>query len=311
MPEYDSPWKEILDKYFKEFMQICFPELYDAIDWRTPPKMLDKEFQQIAQESETGQRTVDKLVEVRLLTGQLEWLLVHLEIQSQSSNAFARRMFVYYYRITDKFHQPVVSLAVLGDADPNWNPQQFEQSHFGCRVRFEFPTVKLVQFESRIEELEQSENPFATVILAHLMTLKTAGNPVDRGQWKLRLLKPLYRRGMPRDTIRDLFRVIDWMMDLPTDIALQFENELLTFEREKHMPYVTSIERHGMERGIEKGIEQGIEQGIQRGELVGQIRLYQRLSGQQEQPREQLISQTVEALQSQLNELHQVYQASH
>jgi hypothetical protein len=298
MTEYDSPWKEILDKYFEEFMQICFPVLHQAIDWSSPPKMLDKEFQQIAQESETGQRTVDKLVEVRLLTGQLEWLLVHLEIQSQSSNAFARRMFVYYYRITDKFDQPVVSLAVLGDADPDWNPQQFEQSLFGCRVRFEFPTVKLLQFENRIEELEQSENPFATVILAHLMTLKTAGNPVDRSQWKLRLLKPLYRRGMSRDTIRDLFRLIDWMMDLPTDIALQFENELLLFEREKHMPYVTSIERHGIEKGIE------------RGELVGQIRLYQRLSGQQEQPREQLISQTVEALQSQLIQLQQSFDSS-
>ena len=97
MTEYASPWKEILDKYFAEFMQLCFPELYQAIDWVTPTKMLDKEFQQIAQESETGQRTVDKLVEVRLLTGQLEWILVHLEIQSQSSDSFARRMFVYYY----------------------------------------------------------------------------------------------------------------------------------------------------------------------------------------------------------------------
>ena len=211
-------------------------------------------------------------------------------------------MFVYYYRMTDKFHQPVVSLAVLGDENPDWNPQHFEQSLFGCGVRFEFPTVKLLQFENRIEELEQSENPFATVILAHLMTLKTAGNPVDRSQWKLRLLKPLYRRGMSRDTIRDLFRVIDWMMDLPTDIALQFENELLTFEREKQMPYVTSIERHGIERGI--------EQGIERGELVGQIRLYQRLSGHPEQPREQLLSQTVEALQSQLTQLQQSFDSS-
>ena len=70
MSEYDSPWKEVLDKYFAEFMQFCFPGLYRAIDWVTPAKMLDKEFQQIAQESETGQRTVDKLVEVRLLTGQ-------------------------------------------------------------------------------------------------------------------------------------------------------------------------------------------------------------------------------------------------
>lgn len=65
------------------------------------------------------------------------------------------------------------------------------------------------------------------------------------------------------------------------------------------MPYVTSIERHGMERGIEKG------------ELVGQIRLYQQLLGQPEQPRDQLLTKTDEALQSQLNELRQAYQASH
>ena len=295
MTEYDSPWKEILDKYFAEFMQLCFPELYQAIDWVTPTKMLDKEFQQIAQESETGQRTVDKLVEVRLLTGQLEWILVHLEIQSQSSDSFARRMFVYYYRITDKYNKPVVSLAVLGDANPGWRPKHFEQSLFGCRVRFEFPTVKLIEFENRLEELEKSENPFATVILAHLMTLKTAGNPVDRSQWKLRLLKPLYRQGMSRETIRDLFRVIDWMMDLPHDIALQFENELLLFEREKQMPYVTSIEQHGMEKGMEKG------------ELIGQIRLYQQLLGQPEQRRDQFLSQTIEALQSQLSQLQQSF----
>jgi hypothetical protein len=185
---------------------------------------------------------------------------------------------------------------------PDWNPQQFEQSLFGCRVRFEFPTVKLIQFESRLDELERSENPFATVILAHLMTLKTAGNPQDRSQWKLRLLKPLYRRGMSGDTIRDLFRVIDWMMDLPDDLALQFENELFKFEQEKQMPYVTSVERHGMERGMERGIE--------RGELVGQIRLYQQLLGQQEQPRDQLLSQEVDVLQSQLIQLQQDYKAS-
>ena len=67
------------------------------------------------------------------------------------------------------------------------------------------------------------------------------------------------------------------------------------------MPYVTSIERHGME----KGMEQGIEQGIEKGELMGQIRLYQQLLGQPEQPRDQVVSQTMEALQSQLSQLQQ------
>ena len=91
-------------------------------------------------------------------------------------------------------------------------------------------------------------------------------------------------------------------MDLPTDIALQFQNELLLFEQEKQMPYVTSIERHGIKKGLELGREQG--------ELIGQIRLYQKLLSQPEQSSEQLQSQTLEALQSQLIQLQQIFQSN-
>jgi hypothetical protein len=50
------------------------------------------------------------------------------------------------------------------------------------------------------------------------------------------------------------------------------------------------MERHGIKKGIEKG------------ELIGQIRLYQQLLGQLEQPREQFLSRRAEALQSKLSE---------
>ena len=72
MTDYDRPWKEILDNYFEDFLQLCFPKLHQAIDWATPPKTREKEFEQIAQTSQTGPLCVDKLVEVRLLSGELE-----------------------------------------------------------------------------------------------------------------------------------------------------------------------------------------------------------------------------------------------
>ncbi len=58
---------------------------------------------------------VDKLVEVELLSGKIEWILLHVEIQSQVSRNFAQRAFVYYYRISDKYNKPVTSLAIVGD----------------------------------------------------------------------------------------------------------------------------------------------------------------------------------------------------
>ena len=32
--EYDSPWKEGLEKYFEQFVEYCFPEIYAKIDWK-------------------------------------------------------------------------------------------------------------------------------------------------------------------------------------------------------------------------------------------------------------------------------------
>ena len=89
MTEYDSPWKEFLDAFLKQFVEFCFPTLHDAIDWSQPIVALDKELQQIAPTSELGTRTVDKLVEVKLLSGELKWLLIHVEVQSQPVDAFA------------------------------------------------------------------------------------------------------------------------------------------------------------------------------------------------------------------------------
>jgi len=125
MTNFDSPWKEVLDVYFEAFILFCFPELHAQVDWRHGRRALDKELQQIAVEGEIGLRIVDKLVEVRLRSGEVRWLLIHVEVQSQPNVSFTRRMFVYFYRIFDKYTKPLVSLAILGDDDSDWRPKTF------------------------------------------------------------------------------------------------------------------------------------------------------------------------------------------
>jgi predicted transposase YdaD len=64
-----------------------------------------------------------------------------------------------------------------------------------------------------------------------------------------------------------LFRVIDWMMALPEELARNFNRSVEEFEEERKMPYVTSIERHGIEKGLQQGLQQGREQGLHEGRL--------------------------------------------
>ena len=115
MAEFDSPWKESLDVYFQPFLLLCFPEVHAAIDWTRGYEPLDKELQKLSPRAETGRRGVDKLMRVWCVSGEEEWILVYVEVQGQQVADLPRRIFVYHYRLLDRYNRSVVSLAVLGD----------------------------------------------------------------------------------------------------------------------------------------------------------------------------------------------------
>lgn len=67
----------------------------------------------------------------------------------------------------------------------------------------------------------------------------------------------------------DLFRFIDWVLQLSGPQELAFWRDVREIEEEKRMRYITSVERIGMEQGLEQGLQQGQQQGQQgQAELV-------------------------------------------
>lgn len=260
--DYDSPWKEIIERYFPDFMAFFFPQAYAEIDWSRPYAFLDKELQQVVREAEVGARRVDKLVQVFLQDGQETWLLVHIEVQGQREAAFAERMYIYHSRIFDRYRRQVVSLAILTDDQLHWRSDHYRYERWGCRLSLDFPTVKLLDYKERQDELATSDNPFATAVSAHLQTMATRQVPLERYAAKLRLAKMLYQRGYGRQDILELLRFIDWVMMLPEDLAQQFRQELTQFEEERKMQYVTSMERLASEEGKQEGKQEGIRESI-------------------------------------------------
>jgi len=268
--DYDSPWKEIIERYFPEFMAFFFPDAYAAIDWSKGYTFLDKELQQVVRDAETGPRRVDKLAQVTQLgDGKEAWVLAHVEIQGEQERMFEERIYIYNYRLYDRYQRRIASLVVLTDTNPNWRPHQFAYELFGCRVALDFPVVKLLDYQERWAELEADSNPFAVVVMAQLQTLATRKNPNDRYAAKLNLAKMLYRRGYKRQDILELFRFIDWVMALPPEMEEQFMSDVVAYEAKEKKPYVTSIERIARQRGVEQGMQQGRQQGMQQGMQQG------------------------------------------
>ena len=263
---YDSPWKEAIEYYFAEFMAFYFPDAFAEIDWAKEHVFLDQELRAVVQDAELGTRFVDRLVRVTELCGNESLIYIHVEVQGTKQAEFAERMFVYNYRIFDRYKRPVASLAVLADEHKMWKPASYGFSVLGCRHTLEFPVAKLTDYEDQLDELLASDNAFGWITAAHILTQKTRTEDKERYNAKLRLLRILYERHWDKQRVINLFNVIDWLMQLPELLNNQVWQELETIEEREKVQYITSVERIGMAKGMAEGVAKGIAKGIAKGE---------------------------------------------
>lgn len=262
--DFDSPWKTLLDRWFPAFMAWFFPPIAAEIDWTRGYVFLDKELQKISRRAQEKRRHADKLVKVWRGTSEEMWVLVHVEIQAGHETDFTERMFIYYYRLFDRYRLPLASLVVLADDRPQWRPDRYERQLWGCELNLTFPVVKLLDYQGRLAELETDPNPFALATAAHLLARATRKDPQGRLAGKLALTRRLYQRGWTKPEVLDLYEFIDWLLALPEALEDAFLDEIHDLEASTKMRYISSAERIGMKRGHEQGMQQGIALTLRR-----------------------------------------------
>ena len=136
--DYDSPWKKAVEVYLPEFMEFYFSDAYSEIDWSKEYVFLDQELQAVVQDAELGKRFVDKLVRVTLRNGDEHWIYIHIEVQGSWQADFAERIFIYNYRLYDRYRRPVASMAVLADEHALWKPTSFGFDCWDAKLRLNF-----------------------------------------------------------------------------------------------------------------------------------------------------------------------------
>ena len=91
------------------------------------------------------------------------------------------------------------------------------------------------------------------MVMAHLKTQATTGKLTERQQWKWMLVRSLYEKGYNRDNITKIFQLIDTMMGLPKELQNSFNETLKTYEEERKMRFLSTMEEMAIEEGIERG----------------------------------------------------------
>lgn len=262
--DHDSPWKMALEGYFQEFLDLLFPAIHEQVNWEKGFSFLDKELQQISADANSGRRYADKLIKVYARDGSETWVLIHVEVQGEPEQTFAARMYTYQYRLRDRYGVDVVSLAVLADTRKSFRPTAFYYQRWGCELTFVFPTAKLIDWESRWTELETCDNVFALVVMAQIHA-KRLRDGATRKNVKVALIRLLYERGYSREQIVRLFNIIDWMLQLPKALELEFVQAVYDIQEEKHMAYVNTVERFEREKERQEGRQEGRQQGRHEG----------------------------------------------
>jgi predicted transposase/invertase (TIGR01784 family) len=167
-------------------------------------------------------------------------------------------MFVYNYRIYDRFKIPVTSVAILADDSPTWRPGPFRYGMWGATMGLDYLTTKLLDYKEKWAYLEREDNPFAIVVMAHLKALETRKDHSLRKQWKTELTRLLYEKRYSKAAIINLYRFIDWVLTLPEALEEIFVEELKAYEKEKNMPYITNAERIGRKKGKQEGRQETV-----------------------------------------------------
>jgi len=262
--DYDGAWKDLLSRHFSEALLCYFPNVHARIDWQYAPTFHDQELREIdfqpkgnpPAKTKRNARRVDILAKTRFLDGSVRVIYIHLEVQCQKedSDAFTHRLFQCHVGIRKAFQCDTITLAILGDLDPHWRPDQFQFSLVGCECTFRFPICKLLDILPR---LENDHTLPALAAKAQILALRTSRNVSKRLAVRRELTRMLLDRKASRQEIQESLRLVSWMFPLPEPQRLQFREEMATYTKAKNMPYLCDIEIHAMEKGRQEGRQEG------------------------------------------------------
>ncbi len=258
----DNVWKEVLQEFLELFMLFFFPLYHSDIDWSKPYVSLDKELIKISEAQGFSNQAADKLFKVSLLGGGEQLLLLHIEVQGYVDENFALRVYDYNDLIRRKYKLDVESFAILSDPDPNFRPDHYLRQGKRKRLLFEFEMVKLLDYRQQLERLEQDDNPFALVVMAHLEAQRLKNSPLELKEVKFRLLKLLFSRGYSRQYVLQLFTSIDWLMLLPAPLEAELQVSVSEYTREVKMPLVNRLELYFREEALREGRQEGRQEGM-------------------------------------------------
>ena len=169
---HDQLFKALLEKFFRDFLELFFPKVAERLDFGTFV-FLDKEL--FADLLQGPTREVDVVARLETHEGEPEIVLVHVEVQSRPERDFARRMFEYSALLWLRDRAPIFPVVLYLQGGEGLTDEEYQLTLFG-RELFPFRYASVGLAHLRAEEYVEMGPLGAT--LAGLMGRRKDADPV-------------------------------------------------------------------------------------------------------------------------------------
>ena len=244
--DHDRLFKELLGTFFSEFIELFFPQVYEAIDLEHIKFLQQEMFTDVTR---GDKHRVDILVETRL-KGEPGIVLLHVENQANVQKEFSERIFIYFSRLYQEHRCRILPIAVFSYAQKRDEPDYFN---------LKFPFMLVLDFHFLILELKKhnwreylkSNNPAAAALLS-----KMDYKEKERVQVKLEFLRMLVNMQLDLARMTLLTGFFETYLKLNEEEERELAEELGKIDKEeaaKMMEITTSWQEKGRIKGIVEG----------------------------------------------------------
>jgi Putative transposase, YhgA-like. len=268
----DQLFKELLRVFFREFLELFFPEIASRLDFGQV-RFLDKEV--FTDFPEGRVRRADTVVEVHTRDGAPELVLFHVEVQGTRPPEVPYRMWEYFSLLRMRFRVPVFPAVIyVTPGAGGLTEETYAESVFDRQVlSFRYAVVGLPDLSA--DDYRESENPLAPA-------LSTAMRAADQERWR---------------------RKYDALLQTSRSGLDDARKELLASVIEAFLPLRASAEQAEFQRLVARDEAQEVRQMIsvykREGMLLGQKEMLLRLMRRKFGELPKAVVERVEAIETQ------------
>lgn len=183
----DARFKEVLQNFLPEFVNLFFPEIALQLQWDTI-QFLDKET--IAELGADTTQTSDIVASVQTSHGDAFSLVILIEVQAKRGGKFPKRVFDYYYALRRRYGHPVLPLVLYLSPGAGGITQEVyqEETLQIAFLRFHYLVVGLPDLAA---DEWQSKSPLAAALACKMRPL-SAGKAQQKFNGLLQIARSAY-----------------------------------------------------------------------------------------------------------------------